>query len=80
MYEKVLVPLDGSELAECALVHAETMVKEGFAGEITLFNVVKIDHSHLIHLQAQCIPSKRECINIFIYIGSPTCRVKLSPV
>jgi nucleotide-binding universal stress UspA family protein len=43
MYKKVLVPLDGSELAECALNHAETMVKEGFAGEITLFKVVKVD-------------------------------------
>jgi nucleotide-binding universal stress UspA family protein len=43
MYKKVLVPLDGSELAECALNHVENMVKEGSAGEVTLFNVVRVD-------------------------------------
>jgi nucleotide-binding universal stress UspA family protein len=43
MYNKVLVPLDGSNLAECALSHVKTMVKEGFAGEVTLLNVVRID-------------------------------------
>jgi hypothetical protein len=40
MYKKILVPLDGSELAECALNHVKNMVKEGAAGEVTLFNVV----------------------------------------
>jgi nucleotide-binding universal stress UspA family protein len=43
MYQKVLVPLDGSELAECALLHVKNLVKEGSAGEVTLFNVVKVD-------------------------------------
>src|SRR4030042_3049661 len=43
MYHKVLVPLDGSKLAECALTHVKTMVKEGFAGDVTLLNVVHID-------------------------------------
>ena len=43
MYQKVLVPLDGSKLAECALTHVKRMVKEGFAGEVTLLNAVKID-------------------------------------
>ena len=43
MYKKVLVPLDGSELAECALNHVKNLVKEGSAGEVTLFNVVKVD-------------------------------------
>ena len=43
MYHKVLVPLDGSKLAECALTHVKRMVKEGFAGEVTLLNVVRID-------------------------------------
>jgi nucleotide-binding universal stress UspA family protein len=43
MYQKVLVPLDGSELAECALNHVKNLVKEGSAGEVTLFNVVKVD-------------------------------------
>ena len=43
MYQKVLVPLDGSELAECALDHVRVMVKAGVAGEVTLLKVVKID-------------------------------------
>ena len=43
MYKKILVPLDGSELAECVLGHVKALVKEGFAGEVTLFNVVKVD-------------------------------------
>jgi len=43
MYQKVLVPLDGSDLAECVLDHVKNLVKEGSAGEVTLFNVVKVD-------------------------------------
>jgi nucleotide-binding universal stress UspA family protein len=43
MYRKVLVPLDGSKLAECAMDQVKIMVKEGFAEEVTLLNVVKID-------------------------------------
>jgi nucleotide-binding universal stress UspA family protein len=42
MYKKILVPLDGSELAECVLSHVRDFVKEGFAGEVTLFNVVQV--------------------------------------
>ncbi len=43
MYKKVLVPLDGSELAECALSHVKDLLKEGSAGELTILNVVKVD-------------------------------------
>ncbi len=43
MYQKILVPLDGSELAECTLNHAKMMIKEGFAREATLLNIVRID-------------------------------------
>lgn len=43
MYEKLLVPVDGSELAECALNHAEAMIKGGYAKEATVLNIVKID-------------------------------------
>jgi nucleotide-binding universal stress UspA family protein len=43
MYGKVLVPLDGSELAECALTHVKNLLKEGSAREMTLLNVVKVD-------------------------------------
>jgi hypothetical protein len=34
MYKGVLVPLDGSELAECAFNHVKKMVKEGLAGKL----------------------------------------------
>jgi len=43
MYHKVLVPLDGSKLAECALTHVKQMVKEGFAKEVTLLTVVHVE-------------------------------------
>jgi nucleotide-binding universal stress UspA family protein len=39
MYKKILVPLDGSELAQRALVQAEQIAK-GFGSEIILFEVV----------------------------------------
>lgn len=42
MYEKVLVPLDGSELAECALPHVMNLAKGGMVEEVTLLNVVEI--------------------------------------
>jgi nucleotide-binding universal stress UspA family protein len=37
-----LVPLDGSQLAECALPHVISMTKDGVAGEVTLLNVVNV--------------------------------------
>ena len=43
MYKKVLVPLDGSDLAECTLSHLKSLFKDGLLGEATLLNVVKID-------------------------------------
>ena len=43
MYQKILVPLDGSDLAECTLSHVESLVKDGSVGEVTLLNIVKID-------------------------------------
>jgi nucleotide-binding universal stress UspA family protein len=43
MYKKVLVPLDGSDLAECMLSHLKPLHKDGFVGEVTLLNIVTID-------------------------------------
>ena len=39
MYEKILVPLDGSELAECVLPHVEKLAKGCGSKEIVLFRV-----------------------------------------
>ena len=43
MYKKILVPLDGSKLAECALNHVKKLFQEGPVGEIILLNAVVID-------------------------------------
>ena len=43
MYKKVLVPLDGSDLAECALSHVKSLIKDGSVGEVTLLNIIKFD-------------------------------------
>jgi len=42
VYQKILVPLDGSTTAECALSHVKNLVKDGAAGEVTLLNVVNV--------------------------------------
>lgn len=43
MSKKVLVPLDGSELAECALAHIREMAKSKQLGEVTLLRVVQLN-------------------------------------
>ena len=43
MYQKALVPLDGSPLAECVLSHIKQLAKEGLVKELTLLNVVMVD-------------------------------------
>jgi len=42
MYKKVLVPLDGSELAEVALSHVKNLVKDGLAEEVIVVNVFSV--------------------------------------
>ena len=48
MYERVLVPLDGSKVGEAALPHVEKLVARRVAGglavEITLFQVLPSSH------------------------------------
>jgi nucleotide-binding universal stress UspA family protein len=43
MYTKVLVPLDGSEIAECSLNHVKTLARYRAIGEVILLQVVAID-------------------------------------
>jgi nucleotide-binding universal stress UspA family protein len=43
VYKKILVPLDGSKLAECALNHVKKIFQDGPAGEIVLLNAVVVD-------------------------------------
>lgn len=42
MYHHILVPLDGSKMAESALPHVITMAKKGAVGEVTLLHVVNV--------------------------------------
>ena len=44
MYKKVLVPLDGSELAECVFPHVETIVQGCGVDTITFVRVVEPIH------------------------------------
>jgi nucleotide-binding universal stress UspA family protein len=41
MYRKILVPLDGSKLAECALPHVEELIKGCDGGEVILVSVTE---------------------------------------
>jgi nucleotide-binding universal stress UspA family protein len=41
MYEKILVPLDGSKLAECSLEHAKAIASCGDAPEVILLRAVE---------------------------------------
>ena len=42
MYEKILVPLDGSELAECSLEHVKKIASGEGAPEVILLRVVEL--------------------------------------
>jgi nucleotide-binding universal stress UspA family protein len=42
MYQKVLVPLDGSPLAECVLDHVKSLAKTGNIGKWHLLGIVEI--------------------------------------
>ena len=41
MYKKILVPLDGSELAECVIPHVETIAGASGVKEVTFIRVVE---------------------------------------
>jgi len=41
MYKKILVPLDGSELAECVLPHVKAVASGSDAGKVILLRIVE---------------------------------------
>lgn len=55
MFKKILVPLDGSKLAECALPYAEELAKGCSAEEITLVSVTE-----QVQAQVRGAPEARE--------------------
>jgi len=46
MYKKIMVPLDGSELAECVLPHVETFIKGFNIPNVALVRVVEPERSY----------------------------------
>jgi nucleotide-binding universal stress UspA family protein len=59
MYRNILVPLDGSELAECSLPHAKAIAKGCKAFELILFRAIE-------PLSGQAISAMMEAGNDFI--------------
>ena len=49
MFERILLPLDGSELAEMAIPYAEELASS-FSSEITLYHVYRHEHKHQEHM------------------------------
>ncbi len=41
MYKKVMVPLDGSKLAECVLPHVDSLVKTGQVEELVFVRIIE---------------------------------------
>ena len=46
MYQRILVPLDGSELAECVLPHVESIAQGCSVPDVVLIQVVERFHRH----------------------------------
>lgn len=51
MYKKILVPLDGSKLAEYALPHVKKIMKNDLSGEVTIIRVFSVDFPEFRNLQ-----------------------------
>ena len=51
MYKKILVPLDGSKLAEYALPHVKKIMKDDLSSEVTIIRVFSVDFPEVRNLQ-----------------------------
>lgn len=69
MYEKILVPLDGSKLAELALPYAEKLT-EAFDSELVLFSSCAPADSKYLHLQQLYIGKMVELVKSHIKEGA----------
>ncbi len=76
MYQKVLVPLDGSDLAECSLPHVIKMAKEGFIKDICVLTVIDIHPSALLEGADTTVIYKAQMDNSREYIGKVKARFK----
>ena len=46
MYKKIMIPLDGSELAECVLPHVEAFIKGFNTSDVILVRVVEPEQNY----------------------------------
>ena len=76
MYQKVLVPLDGSDLAECALPHVIRMAKGGFVKDISVLTVIDIHPSALLEGADTTAVYKAQTINSQEYLAKVKDRFK----
>ncbi|MFC1924666.1 universal stress protein [Chloroflexota bacterium] len=58
MYKKIVVPLDGSELAECVLPHVETIAKGCELPEVVFLQVV--EHAPIPHAYRYTTEDERQ--------------------
>ncbi len=82
MYEKILVPLDGSELAEVALPYAEELVGK-LGSEVTLLHVcesaeAQYHHMHQLYMQKMVAATKRGVKKYFEKLDDKTITVRSS--
>lgn len=72
MYKKVVVPLDGSKLAECVLPHVEPIAKGCGTEEVTLVSVTEriigSGQKTLIHATAT-LPAKEPVVRMPVVVG-----------
>ena len=85
MYQKILVPLDGSELAECVLPHVEVLAGSGEVKEVVFVRVAEPFHQpsgdyvfNLEEIQKIDAQHRRDCGEYLKKISSKINRGKAS--
>ena len=79
MYNRILVPLDGSKLAECALPYVEDLAKGYGAQEVILVSVTEQVRAHTHAPEAGELSGKRFLANLPVS-NTPSCLYSLVKV
>ena len=77
MFEKVLLPLDGSELAEMVLPYGEELAGR-LGSELTLFHVCSVDHKDYQHMHQMYLSGIAELMRQRIKKGRPKEEIKIN--
>ena len=70
MFERILLPLDGSELSEIALPYAEELASR-LGSEVILYHVHGHEHSHQEHMHQVYLDRLAETVRRNIRKGQP---------